>query len=186
MAGSRAASAREPGQIREEAALSDTARAPRASLAGAEDRRARPGTSFDGGCTVHLSPMSENVDVVRQLAERWNAGDVEGALALYTEDAVAISGPDWPEQYTHRGHDELRSNMREWLAVWDSSQIEIATIETYGDNVVGTGAWITRGRSSGVPGTMPFVILFRLRHGKIACLEWCSDHDDAVAAARGS
>jgi hypothetical protein len=54
MAGSRAASAREPGQIREEAALSDTARAPRTNLAGADDRRARPGTSFDGGCTVRL------------------------------------------------------------------------------------------------------------------------------------
>ena len=42
MAGSRAASAREPGQIREEAALSDTARAPRASLAGAEEEAAAP------------------------------------------------------------------------------------------------------------------------------------------------
>jgi hypothetical protein len=54
MAGSRAASAREPGQIREEAALSVTARAPRISLAGAEDRRARPRTCFEAGCTVHV------------------------------------------------------------------------------------------------------------------------------------
>jgi hypothetical protein len=53
MAGSRAVGAREPGQIRKEAALSETAHAPRISLAGAEDRRARPGTCFDGGCTVH-------------------------------------------------------------------------------------------------------------------------------------
>jgi len=35
-----------------------------------------------------------NIDVIRQLAERWNAGDVDGALELYTEDAVAVSGPD--------------------------------------------------------------------------------------------
>ncbi len=54
MAGSRAASACESGQIREEAALSDTARAPRISLAGAEVRRARPRTSFEGGCTVRF------------------------------------------------------------------------------------------------------------------------------------
>ena len=53
MAGSHAVSAREPGQIREEAALSDTARAPWASLAGAEDRRARPRSSSRDGCTVH-------------------------------------------------------------------------------------------------------------------------------------
>jgi hypothetical protein len=54
MAGSRAVGAREPGQIREEAALSDTAHAPRIGLAGADDRRARPEPGFDGGCTVHL------------------------------------------------------------------------------------------------------------------------------------
>ena len=54
MAGSRAADAREPGQIREEAALSDTVRASRTSLAGADVRRARPRTSFDDGCTVRF------------------------------------------------------------------------------------------------------------------------------------
>ena len=54
MAGSRAVGDREPGQIREEAALSEAAHAPRTSLAGAEDRRARPETDFDGGCTVHF------------------------------------------------------------------------------------------------------------------------------------
>ena len=56
MAGSRAAGAREPGQIREEAALSESVRAPRISLVGADERRARPGTAFDDGCTVHSSP----------------------------------------------------------------------------------------------------------------------------------
>jgi hypothetical protein len=53
MAGSRAVDDREPGQIREEAALSDLVQAPRTSLAGVEGRRARPGARFDGGCTVH-------------------------------------------------------------------------------------------------------------------------------------
>ena len=89
MAGSRAASAREPGQIREEAALSDTARAPRTSLAGAEDRRARPGTSFEDGCTVRLlrSIPTDHAELIRQLTERWNAGDFDGVVELYAEDA---------------------------------------------------------------------------------------------------
>jgi ketosteroid isomerase-like protein len=127
-----------------------------------------------------------NVDVIRRLAERWNAGDVEGALELYAEDAVAISGPDWPEQTTHRGHEELRANMTDWLAVWESSQIEIGTMETYGEKVVGSGAWVTRGRASGAEGRMPFTILFSFRDGKIAVHEWFTDHDAAVAAARGT
>jgi ketosteroid isomerase-like protein len=130
--------------------------------------------------------MPENAEVIRELSERWNAGDVEGALELYTEDAVAVSGPDWPEQTTHRGHEELRANMKDWLSVWDSSQIEIGSIETFGDKVVGTGTWLTRGRASGAEGRMPFAILFTLRDGKIAVLEWFTDHDAAVAAARGA
>src|SRR3954451_13452476 len=54
MARSRAVSGREPGQIREEAALSGTAHAPRGSLAVVTGRRARPGTNFDVGCTVQF------------------------------------------------------------------------------------------------------------------------------------
>src|SRR5215204_7454204 len=88
MAGSRAASAREPGQIREEAALSDTARAPRTSLAGAEDRRARSRSSHGNGCTVRFLRPMESLESVRQVGERWNAGDIEGLLELYWDDVV--------------------------------------------------------------------------------------------------
>jgi ketosteroid isomerase-like protein len=52
------------------------------------------------------------------------------------------------------------------------------------DRVVASGAWITRGRASGIEGDLPFVILLTLRGGKIASLDWFTDHDEAVAAAR--
>src|SRR5204862_3184908 len=54
--------AREPGQIREEAALSETGRAPRGSLTEAEARRERPGPCFEGGCTVRFSMDAVRVD----------------------------------------------------------------------------------------------------------------------------
>jgi ketosteroid isomerase-like protein len=186
MAGSRAASAREPGQIREEAALSDTARAPRTSLAGADDRRARPGTSFEDGCTVRAFLAMGNADVIRELARRWNAGDVEGVLELFAEDAVMLAGGDWPEQTPRRGREDIRANIEEWRAVWESAELEIARTETFGDRLVADGAWNARGRSSGVTGSMPAITLCTIRHGKIACLEWFTDYDAAVAAARGS
>jgi ketosteroid isomerase-like protein len=182
MAGSRAASAREPGQIREEAALSDTARAPRRSLAGADDRRARPGTSFEGGCTVRFV-MTE---IIRQLAQRWNAGDVEGALELFTEDAVMLAGPDWPEQATRHGHEGIRANMEEWLSVWDSSQVEFGSFEIHDDRIAAQGMWTTRGRASGAAGDLPFALVVTLRDGRIAVFEWFTDYDAALAAARGA
>jgi ketosteroid isomerase-like protein len=39
---------------------------------------------------------------------------------------------------------------------------------------------------SGMEGTMPIHIVFTVRDGRIARVEWFSDHDRAVAAARGA
>jgi ketosteroid isomerase-like protein len=127
-----------------------------------------------------------NVDVIRELTRRWNAGDVEGVLDLFTQDAVMLAGADWPEQATSHGREGIRSNIEDWRAVWESSELEIGRHETFGDKVVSEGAWNTRGRSSGLSGTMPATTLCTIRHGKIASLEWFTDYDAAVAAARGS
>ena len=143
MAGSRAASAREPGQIREEAALSDTARAPRASLAGADDRRARSRPGSGDGCTVRFS---------------------------------------CPVQ----GKEAFRESIDEWLSVWESVAVETDHVEAYGDRVVARGAWKSTGRLSGVEGELPIHIVFTVRDGKIARVDWCADHEQAVAAARGA
>jgi ketosteroid isomerase-like protein len=183
MAGSRAASAREPGQIREEAALSVTARAPRASLAGAEDRRARPRTSFEAGCTVHFLCVMGKAELISLLTERWNAGDVDSIFELYTEDAEIRTGPHWPEVTTYRGREAIRETTREWASMWDRLQIEVDTLEEFGDKLVATGAWRMRGAASGVDGEMPIFILFTFREGKIAVLEWFADRETAVAAA---
>jgi ketosteroid isomerase-like protein len=123
-------------------------------------------------------------DLARLLIERWNAGDVEGVLDLYTEDASMHSGPDWPEQVVYSGHEGIRRNIEEWRSVWESAVVRLDKLEQEGDRVVASGAWQTRGRASGVGGEMPFVILLTLRGGKIARLEWFTDHDSAVAAAR--
>jgi uncharacterized protein (TIGR02246 family) len=124
-------------------------------------------------------------DVIHELVRRWNAGDVEAVLELYTEDAVMMSGPDWPEQTTWHGRDGIRSNIDEWRAVWESAELEVRRVESFGDDrVVTEGAWITRGRTSGFSGTMPVTTLCTIRHGKIASIEWFTSYDSAVAAAR--
>jgi ketosteroid isomerase-like protein len=128
----------------------------------------------------------DNAELIRQLAERWNAGDIDGVVELYTEDAVIVSGPAWPEQVTWEGHEGIRASLLDFGAVWESAQVEIGPIETHGDKVVGTGMWRTRGVTSGAEGTMPFVILFTFRDGKIALHEWFEDHNEAVAAARNT
>ena len=139
MAGSRAASAREPGQIREEAALSDTARAPRISLAGAEDLRARPRTSFKGGCTVRFLVMAQttNLEIAGLALDRWKAGDPQWGPRSVRRGRVDAPAPDWPEQTSWHGRDGIRQNMEQWRSVWDG---KIASHEWFNDRRLAVAA----------------------------------------------
>jgi ketosteroid isomerase-like protein len=124
-------------------------------------------------------------DVIRELMAKWNTGDVDGVSELYTEDAEIRTGPHWPERAIYRGRDAIAETSKEWAALWDNLQVELDTLEEFGDRVVVSGAWRMRGAASGIDGEMPIFILFTFRDGKIAVLEWFEDHDAALAAARG-
>ena len=127
-----------------------------------------------------------NADVIHELTGKWNSGDVESVFTLYTEDAEIRTGPHWPERAIYRGRDAIAETSKEWAALWDNLQVEVDTLEEFGDRVVATGAWRMRGAASGIDGSMEIFIMFTFRDGKIAALEWFADHDTAVAAARGS
>jgi ketosteroid isomerase-like protein len=130
--------------------------------------------------------MLDRIEIVRQLSERWNAGDIDGLLELYSDDIVVKTGEDWPEQATVQGKVAFRESIDEWLGVWQSIEIETDHIEVHGDRVVARGAWQSTGRMSGVEGTMPIHLVLMVRDGRIDRLEWYPDHESAVAAARGA
>ena len=105
--------------------------------------------------------MPTNIEVIEELTRRWNAGDDEGVLALYAEDAVQQTGPHWPEQSTLRGHAEIRAGMEEWKATWETTRLVVESLDEKGaDMVVAVGAWHIRARASGIEGAMPLFILF--------------------------
>ena len=125
------------------------------------------------------------MEVIRQVAERMNAGDIEGMLALYHEDIVHQPSPDWPDNKPTKGKTAFREITKDWVSLWQSMEIETDTVEAYGDRVLAVGSWRTTGRVSGVEGTLPIQIVYTVRDGRIIRLEWFADHDAAVAAARG-
>ena len=127
--------------------------------------------------------MDDARDIVRQVSERWNAGDFDGLLELYHDDVSVHTGEHWPERQVLEGKDAFRESMDEWLGVWESIAVETDHVEAYGDRVVAHGAWRSTGRLSGVEGTMPIHIVFTVRDGKIARVDWCPDHEQAVTTA---
>jgi ketosteroid isomerase-like protein len=126
-----------------------------------------------------------NADVIRELVRRWNSGDLDGALELYTDDGEIRTGAHWPENAVYRGRDAIRATTEDWTSMWQRIQIQLDTLDEHGDRVMATGAWLMRGAASGIDGEMPIFIVFTIRDGKIAVLEWFPDRDSAVAAARG-
>ena len=127
--------------------------------------------------------MGSNADLIRTLMDMWNAGEVDGVSDLYTEDAEIHTGAHWPEVTVYRGRDEIRRTSAEWASMWENLQIELHSIEEYGERMVVTGAWRMRGAASGIDGEMPIFITFTFREGRIALLEWFADRDTAMAAA---
>jgi len=129
-----------------------------------------------------MGEEQRNLEVVGQLAERWNAGDLEGLLAFYADDIEMVTDPGWPEPSTS-GKEALARSSEDWRASWEKIDIDVGRIEARADVVLAEGAWDSRGAASGIGGTMPFGILFTLREGLIVRLQWFLDPAEARSAA---
>ena len=190
MAGSRAVSDREPGQVRKEAALSGPAHAPRTSLAGAEGRRARPKTSFDDGCTVRFFAMARS----RPRTGRAPAGRAleRGEIEPYLEpcsprrssSSAARAGR---RRAATRVCEAMRTFAADFRAVWEDVELEIDELFP-GDEEAVAGAchWVTRGRASGVEGRLDFSIGIWARDGLIVRGQFFDELADARRGRPGS
>jgi ketosteroid isomerase-like protein len=123
-----------------------------------------------------------NVEVAQQLAERWNAGDFEGVIALYHEEMEMIPGPEWPDPPVF-GKADFARYVDEWRNAWASSKLDLHAIEAIGDLVVAGGEWDNRSATTGIGGTMPFGIVLTVRDGLVIRHQWFVDPSDARRAA---
>jgi ketosteroid isomerase-like protein len=130
-----------------------------------------------------MGDEQRNLQVVRQIGELWNAGDFDGVLALYDDDVEMITDPTWPDPPAH-GKEAFARSSEEWRAAWEKIELDIGGSQAVEpDKVIAEGAWDTRGAASGIPGSMPFGILFTLRAGLIVRMEWFREPSEARRAA---
>jgi ketosteroid isomerase-like protein len=129
-----------------------------------------------------MSEQERNAEVVRQFADRWNAGDIEGVLELYDDGIEMIPGPEWPDPPVI-GKKELATYVEEWRGAWASSTLALHDIEAVANLVVAGGEWDNRSASTGIGGSMPFGVMFTLRDGLVTRHEWCRDLAGARRAA---
>ena len=116
------------------------------------------------------------------LAERLNAGDLDGWIELCAEDIVFVASESWPESASITGRAGMREFWAEFSGVWDEVQIRINRIHESEDAVVGECQWVTRGRTSGVEGTLEFVLALWVRDGLVARGQFFEDLAEALHA----
>jgi ketosteroid isomerase-like protein len=129
----------------------------------------------------------ENVELVRQITDAFNRGDVEGALAPadpppefeFVPSGVLI--PDLAE--VPRGPQGMRRLVDGFLRAFDDLHVEIHELIDAGDQVF---AWSTirgRGTRSGVTASWDVWGVYTVRDGRVVRWLGFTDRDAALEAA---
>jgi uncharacterized protein len=125
----------------------------------------------------------ENVQIVRELAEAWNRGDVEAFLATFASDCEVIFPPDVPEPGPFHGQAELRGWIDGFLAAWDHHHADVVDPTSAGDEVVVALHMTGRGKGSGIAMDETDWHVFTIQDGKVARWRNFNDRDEALEAA---
>ncbi len=127
---------------------------------------------------------SENAELVRKGYDRWIAGDLDGLLALFAEDAEWIYPPGTP----FSGHCRGRAQVREFFETLDRlARLDNLTLKetiAEGERVAVLGESRLASRESGRHAEVRWAHLFTLREGKAARVEVFED-TRAVASIFG-
>jgi ketosteroid isomerase-like protein len=101
-------------------------------------------------------------EVVHQLVEMWNSGDLDGYLEALGPDFEFTPDPSFPDTGPYSG-EELREWLREWQGTWEGNRFEVLGITDHGPAVTVDSRWhlIATGKGQEVP-VQDFTIVFWL------------------------
>jgi uncharacterized protein len=126
--------------------------------------------------------VSSNLDVVRAGFAAYNAGDVEGLLAVCDPDVELVPLPSLLTGEPYRGHQGVRDYLGAISDDWSQRAVELDRLVEVGDEVVLRGRFQARGRSSGVEVDAPAAWVVSLRDGRVVRLRVYTDPQEALEA----
>ena len=127
----------------------------------------------------------DEVEVVRELIEAWNAGPeaIQRAKGLLAEDAEMRPLRAQLEATTYVGPEGLVRFYDDLYAEWEDLSLPIDEIRERGDLVVALVRLVARGRASGAQVEVRVGTVWEVRDGLVRRVESFSDPDDALRAA---
>jgi ketosteroid isomerase-like protein len=128
---------------------------------------------------------ASDVDIVRELFERFASGGVEHALPLIAEDFVLIVPPSMSaEPDAYEGHAGARRYFAGFDDLIDGLTFEALEMEEQDDVVIAWMRFGGRGVTSGIAVEQYAAVLSRVEDGKVVRMESHPDMETARTVAR--
>lgn len=123
----------------------------------------------------------ENIELVRATVEHF-ADTGEPVWDTLDED-VEVHDHDILDAREYRGHAGFGRWLEDWAAAWSEFSTEPEEFLDTGDYVVMVFRMRATGRTSGVAVERQDAMVFEVRNGKIARLDYYNDREEALKAA---
>jgi ketosteroid isomerase-like protein len=123
-----------------------------------------------------------SVELVREIIDALNRGDVEAMLARMDPDFEWRPLEDSPVSRNYRGHEHVRRYVEDWLSTFDNLRLELVEPSAVGDQVVVVVRGHGRGRASGVELHSSFCQVWTLRGGRAVRMEEHATRRQGLAA----
>jgi ketosteroid isomerase-like protein len=128
----------------------------------------------------------ERIALARRGIELYDAGDLEGALEMFSPDVETYAPPDLMNRGTFHGVDAFLRWAAEWNEAWEWFELEVLRVEAIGErHAVAVVHQRGRGRGSGLETEADSAFVFELgEDGLCVYLALYNDIENAFAATR--
>lgn len=114
-----------------------------------------------------LGMAERNVEILREVIDAFNSGDVDHILTFVHRDFEGVVPPEFSaEPDTYRGHDGVRRYFRTFVDAMDEIRFEPERFWDAGDAVVVTMRLTARGRLTSIPVEQRFAQVWTVRDGR--------------------
>ena len=125
----------------------------------------------------------ENVEVVRDIYERWREGDFRTTVDAFDPLVLFVMRREFPDAGTYLGQERLAEYTRRFLEPWSRITIEAEDITEAGDSVVVAVRQRGVGEGSGAATEFRYFQVWSFRGRKVIRLEGFRERAEALEAA---
>jgi ketosteroid isomerase-like protein len=131
--------------------------------------------------------MTAGAELVREIIEALNRGDVDAMLARMHPDFEWRPLEASPVARVYSGHEQVRGYVEDWLSTLDGVRLDLDDPTEIADRVLAPVRGRARGRTSGLDIESRFCQLWTVRDGMAVAMQEYATREDALDAidARG-